>query len=125
MFLLDSDIVIWLLRNDTKIVKIVGKLANQGELAVSAITIAEIFKNIFPEELSTTESFFSKNKVFDVTAEIAQKAGFYWRDFHKKFANLSITDCIVAATAQHKNVDLLTLNIRHFPMTDINIIKPS
>ncbi len=124
MFLLDSDIVVWILRNDVKVTRAIEKLSIQGQLAVSTITIAEIFKNIFPEELPRSNNFFTTNTVFDVTSEIAKQSGYYWQDFHKKLANLSITDCIVAATAKNQNVKVVTLNTKHFPMKDIEVINP-
>lgn len=124
MFLLDSDIVVWVLRNEPKILKAVEKLATKDQLAVSTITIAEIFKNIFPEELPRTNNFFLNNSIFDVTSEIAKQSGYYWQDFHKKLANLSITDCIVAATAKNEKAKLVTLNNKHFPMKDIEVLNP-
>ena len=59
----------------------------------------------------------------DVDLAIADGAGEYLRKFHKSHA-LSIGDAVIAATAKEMGVKLVTRNIKHYPMKDIEIIKP-
>ncbi len=124
MYLLDSDIVIWLLRKEPKVTKAIKWLANKDIIGVSTITVAEVYKNAFDHEFLDIEELFSKNIPTDVNTEIARLAGKYWKEFHPKLEKLSLSDTIVAATTRFYDATLVTLNTRHFPMTDITVINP-
>ena len=124
MYTLDTDIVIWILRKEQRIIDFVKDIVEKNNTSVSTITVAEIYKNIFPDEILSFDDFLSHQAIIPVTVEIAKEAGLYWQKFHRKLLNLSITDCIVASTTQKSNSTLLTLNTRHFPMSDIKILDP-
>lgn len=124
MYLIDTNIVIWLLRGKKKYVDIVQKLKYKSPLSISTVTIAEVYKNIFPSEILKTENILSEFAVWDVTTPIAKQAGLYWQEYNKKFKKLHILDCVIAGTAKENNLILLTLNIRHFPMKDIHTLDP-
>jgi predicted nucleic acid-binding protein len=124
MFILDSDIVIWILREDPKIIESIHKLTSDVDLAVSALTVTEIYKNIFPSEIVKTETLFDRLRIFDVTREIAKDAGYYWQEYARKLTGLSLADCVIASTTKVNKAILLTLNTRHFPMTDIKVQNP-
>ncbi len=124
MFVLDTDVVIWILRRHVKIMRTIEKITAHSAPAVSAMTVAEVYKHIYPAELPMIEEYFDYHAVIPVSTTIAKQAGLYWNDFNKKFKTLSIADCIVAATAQSMNATLVTLNSRHFPMTDIKVVNP-
>lgn len=59
----------------------------------------------------------------DVDLAIADGAGEYLRKFRKSHA-LSIGDAVIAATAKEMGVKLVTRNIKHYPMKDVEIVKP-
>ena len=124
MFILDSDIVIWLLRNDKVVVQALSKITSSQKASISALTVTEIYKNIFPSETSTTEALFNSLETIDVNREIAREAGYYWQEHIKQFRTLSLADCVIAATTKIHSFTLLTLNTRHFPMTDIKVVNP-
>jgi predicted nucleic acid-binding protein len=124
MYVLDTDIAIWILRRDTAIIETLKQNVSQNESAISTITIAELYKNIFPSELTSTEEFIAYQRIIPVSAQIAREAGYYWNQFHKRISGLSITDCIIAATAKIHQGVLCTLNTRHFPMSDIIVRNP-
>lgn len=125
MYILDTDIVIWLMRNEKKVVRWVKKIISKDQTAISTITVAEIYKNIYPEEIEAFDDFLQKQEIIPVSVEIAKEAGLYWREFHKKLSQLSITDCIVAASALINRAPLATINVKHFPMENINVVSPS
>jgi len=124
MFVLDTDIVIWILRGDRKVISSVDKLIDNDRTGISTITIAEVYKYTFPSELHKNEDVINHQELFSVTKEIAVQAGLYWNQYHKKLLRLSLSDTIVAATCRSENCQLLTLNTRHFPMTDIKVLNP-
>ena len=55
MYLLDTDVFIWILRGRKDLVNRVSALRNKSPLSLSVITIAEVYQNTFPSELLTTE----------------------------------------------------------------------
>ena len=124
MYLLDTDVLIWVLRGKQEIIDKILQLKEESPLSISVISIAEIYKNIFPSELTPTEDFLSQHNQLDTTQKIAKIAGLYWQEYSKQLKNLSLTDCIIAATANVNNAKLVTLNTKHFPMKDISVINP-
>lgn len=123
MYLCDSDIIIWILRGNQRIADAVSVLVGKTQPTVSAITVAEVYQHVFPKEIPSTEKLFSTYNVYSVDASIARAGGLYWQHYCKRFATLSIADCIIAATAREHNLTLATLNTRHFPMDDIKLYK--
>lgn len=119
MFLIDTDIIIWALRGNIKYEEFLQELKDKDSLSISTVTIAEIYKNVFPSEIVKTESVLDELQTWDVTPAIAKQSGLYWQEYIKKLKNLSLTDCLIAATANVNNLTLVSLNVRHFPMKDI------
>ena len=124
MYLLDTDVLIWILRGREDIVEKVSELKETSNLCISVISVAEIYKNIFPSELTTTEDFLDQHIIFDTDQKIAKIAGLYWQQYNKQFKTLSLADCLIAATANENNLTLVSLNIKHFPMNDIKVLNP-
>jgi predicted nucleic acid-binding protein len=124
MYVLDTDVLIWVLRGRAEIIEKVSQLKEHSALGISVISIAEIYKNIFPSELTTTEDYLNQHIKFTVDEKAARIAGLYWQQYAKDLKALSLTDCLIAATANVNNVTLISLNAKHFPMTDIKVINP-
>jgi len=124
MYLLDTDVLIWVLRGKKEIVNKVSELKNKSPLGISVISTAEIYKNIFPSELTVTEDYLEQHLIFDVDQKIAKTAGLYWQQYVKQLKNLSLTDCLIAGTASVNDLVLVTLNTKHFPMKNIKVLNP-
>lgn len=125
MHLIDTDILIWVLRGNKKYEEFLQNLKDKDTLSISTVTIAEIYKNIFPSEIIKTEGILNEFQTWDVTSSIAKQAGLYWQQYVKHLKNLSLTDCLIAATASINNLTLISLNIKHFPMNDIRVLNPT
>jgi len=63
-------------------------------------------------------------QTWDVTPTIAKQAGLYWQEYIKQLKNLSLTDCLIAGTANANNLVMVSLNAKHFPMKDIQLLNP-
>ena len=124
MYILDSDVVIWILRGDQKIISAVENIVDKNRTGISTITVAEIYKFTFPSEFYKNEDLINQQDLFPVTREIAKEAGLYWNQFHHRLLTLSLADTIVAATCKANNYQLVTLNTRHFPMSDVKVLNP-
>lgn len=116
--------MIWILRGNKKIQEEILRLSYETSLSISVISIAEIYKNIFPAELTVTEDFLEEFVIFEVDQKMAKVAGLYWQQYSKNLRNLSLADCLIAATANVNNATLVTLNTKHFPMKDVEVINP-
>jgi|SRR3990167_7592515 len=124
MYLLDTDVLIWVLRGKKDIVDKVSELKNKSSLGISVISTAEIYKNIFSSELTVTEDYLGQHIIFDVDQKIAKTAGLYWQQYAKQLKNLSLIDCLIAGTANVNSLILVSLNTKHFPMKDIQVLNP-
>lgn len=124
MYLIDTDVLIWVLRGNKEYEELLQKLKDQDTLSISTITIAEVYKNIFPAEIVKTENLLNEFQVWDVTSNIAKQAGFYRQQYSKELKNLSLMDCLIAGCANVNNLTLVSLNAKHFPMKDIQLLKP-
>lgn len=124
MYILDTNILIWVLRENKTFTDIYHALKHETLVSISTMTVAEIYKNALPNEVIDTEELFIDLKIWDVTTSIAKRGGLYWQQYSKKLKNLHILDCLIAATAREYNLTLVTLNTRHFPMPDIHVIYP-
>lgn len=125
MYLLDTDVLIWVLRGKIEIVDKISLIKKNHSLAISVVSIAEIYKNIFPAELRDTEAMINQHILIDVTVPIAKDAGMYWQQYAKKFEKFSLADCLIAASAKSETAKLLTLNTKHYPMHDIEVVSPT
>ena len=124
MFLLDTDILIWILRGKKEVREKVSKLKEKSPLAISVISIAEIFRNVFPSELSTTEDFLNQHIIFNLDQKTAKIGGLYCQQYSKQLKNLTLDDCLIAGCANVNDLTLVSLNTKHFPMKDIKTINP-
>jgi predicted nucleic acid-binding protein len=110
--LIDTDLIIDVLRNVKKAVKLLEKLIEGNELYISGITEGELFsgrdlKDKRKEKIVLT--FLSKFQKVNPTNEILQLAG----EFRRKY-NVSFLDCIIAATAYKIEAKVLTKNLKDF-----------
>ena len=125
--LLDSNIVILILRGNEQMVQFYNQLVELfgQNLAVSVVTVYEVLAGMRPGEEQKTKEFLGKLKCLPVTEEIAEKAAEYRRDFRAKGRTLLAPDLLIAATAFCHKLCLYTLNQKDFPMTDITKEVPS
>ena len=123
--MLDTDVITWILRNKQDIIEKISQVKEESPVCISVMSIAEVYKNMFPTELVTTEEFLNQHIVYTIDAKIAKVAGLYWQQYNKQLKGLSISDCLIAGTANVNDLTVVTLNIKHFPMKDIKVLDPS
>ena len=122
--LIDSDILIDHLRKEKPALDYVNREIDNGSpLFMSVISRIEIFSGARKGEGETIQTLFDLLTPVDVDVTIADRAGDYLMKFRKSNA-LSIGDAIMAATSREMGMKLVTRNIKHFPMKDVEILKP-
>jgi predicted nucleic acid-binding protein len=110
--IVDTSIIIDILRNVKASIDLVHRLSKENLLFISGITEAELFSGKDADNERKKEkilellSYFQK---INPNNEILQKAG----EFRRKY-NVSLLDCIIAATAYYLNAEILTKNEKDF-----------
>lgn len=118
--LMDTDIVIDYLRNQTSAVHYLEQWTDT--LFLSVVTVAEIYAGVRDQnERKTTEIFLSAFSIIPLDNTIAVAGGEFCKKY-KKSHGTGLADALIAATALHYEANLVTLNARHYPM--LKTIKP-
>jgi len=112
--ILDSDILIWLLRGKKEIVKQFASLIEQ-DLCITPIQIAEIHVGLRAGEHEKTSRFLDFFTVLPLDQAIGARAGDLMREFRKSH-QVDLPDALIAATALQHRLKLWTLNRKHYPM---------
>ena len=120
MIVVDTDILIWLLRGNQDIADKFIDLAENtnGNIFITPIQIAEICAGIRKNEEEDTEIFFRRCQIINIDFNIGKQAGIYM-SLYKKSHNVTIADSLIAATAKMKSFKIWTLNKKHYPMFSI------
>ena len=123
MILLDTTIAVDHLRGDDRAASLLERLANEGEpLLASELSRFELLAGMRPEELDATERFMDALSWVPVNEEIARLAGSMAAEYRTSHSGIDAIDYVIAATATVTGADLLTTNVRHFPM--IPLLRP-
>jgi len=120
----DSDILIWHLRGDRRAAELLRRLSQDesADLWTGALQRAEIVLFARECELPETLALLLRFKTHPVTQEIVDEAGpLYrkWRPTH----GIDVNDAILAATAMLTGGKIYTLNLKHYPMPDLVVLR--
>ena len=115
--LLDTDVLIDFLRGHGDAISLV---AGSERLMVSSISVAELYAGVRggadgAEQPALKRLLLSLFRVMPVSDDIAQLGGLYKRDYGRSHG-VGLADGIIAATATAEDAELMTLNVRHYPM---------
>jgi len=122
IFLPDTSVLIDTLKRKPERTKLIRALVSQGHsLACCAITVGEIYAGMRPGEASHTAQFFSTLVWVETSFSIAQRAGTLRNEWGRKGITLALTDTMIAATALHYGLTLITDNRKDFPMPELTI----
>ncbi len=117
---LDTDILINLLRGSAAARDFVANALEEHELLCSVITVAEIWTGMRVHEEQATRLLIDSLKVIEVNQTIAEQAGRFKGTV--KSHVLELDDCLIAATAFCTGAALATGNGKHYPMKELRKI---
>ena len=121
-YLLDTTVIIDCLRGRKEVVEFLTELASEGLIVgCCAINIAEVYAGMRENERQVTRRFLDSLEYYEVTRNLAELAGGYKREYAGKGITLSLSDVIIAAVAISHNLILVTDNLRHYPMPELDI----
>ena len=98
-------------------------LVGPDEVGVSAVSVAEFFAGLRPEDRPRWEAFLDQTDHWNITREIAVQAGVYRYAYVRLGRAISTPDALIAATALAIGATLLTNNVRHFPMPELRLLR--
>ena len=116
MKLLDTSIAIDHLRLVPRAVELVEELIEREDLAASELVRYELLAGARIDELETIELLCGALEWVPVNRRIAHVGGELARRFHASHSGIEDVDYLIAATALVLDVELLTTNVKHFPM---------
>ena len=125
-YLLDSDTVIGVLRGASAATRLLDDLYRQGDtLCTCAVVIAEVYTGLRPVDVQQGDELLRPMRFLTSAPEIGRQAGLWRYEFARQGLQLSAPDCLIAATAYHHRSTLVTGNTRHFPMTELAMLRIS
>jgi predicted nucleic acid-binding protein len=115
--LLDTTVAIDHLRGDQAAVDLLRRLVEDDEtLAASEVVRFELVAGVRDDELAALERFFSAVSWVAAGEDVARAAGDLARKHRRAHSGIDDADYLIAATALLLEADLLTTNVRQFPM---------
>jgi predicted nucleic acid-binding protein len=115
--LLDTTIAIDHLRGSDPAVDLLNRLVDDGEtLLASEVVRFELLAGVRDEEFEALEQFFSAVSWVAIDEGVSRTAGLLARKHREAYSGISDGDYLIAATSLILDAELLTTNVRHFPM---------
>ena len=114
--LLDTSIVVDLLRGHGPALEYARGLDAQP--VCSEVTRVEVLRGVRTGEGRLTDRLLGTLRWVSVDEAVARRAGELGRRWRASHRGLGTIDLMIAATALEHDLEIATLNVRHFPMID-------
>jgi predicted nucleic acid-binding protein len=114
--LVDSSVVIDYLRDDPRAVALLEPLVTDERLLGSETTRFEVLAGMRSGEEEATDSILGTIGWIPVDELVSRRAASLVRRYRDAHGGIEDADYLIAATALELEADLLTTNVRHFPM---------
>lgn len=117
MKLIDTSVAIDHLRGLPAAVELLQELIESDEpVFASEVVRFELLAGVREDEVGALEEFCSALSWVPVGEEVARSAGSLAQKHRRAYSGIDDADYLIAATAVLLEADLLTTNVRHFPM---------
>jgi predicted nucleic acid-binding protein len=115
--LVDTSVAVDHLRGDESAVELLHELVFGDETLISSEVVRfELLAGVRAAETDALEEFFSAVSWIPVDEQISRVAGALAREHRAAHSGIDDADYLIAATALVCGAELLTKNVRHFPM---------
>ncbi len=118
MRLFDSNVLIAHLRGVDAATGLLLLAVEEGTAACSVLSRVEIEGGMRSGERHVVRRLFAHMQVEPVTEPIAVRAAEMVRAHRRSHPGIDLVDYVIAATAEIHEAELLTLNVKHFPMLE-------
>jgi predicted nucleic acid-binding protein len=115
--LLDTTVAIDHLRGADAAVELLRRLVEEEETVLASEVVRfELLAGVRDDELETLGQFFSALSWVPVDEGVSRTAALLARKHRRAYGGIDDVDYLIAATALILEAELLTTNVRHFPM---------
>ena len=98
-------------------------VAADEQMVISVVTVTELLGGMRVGEEAQTEQLLGLFTVLDADEAVGRQAAVYLRAFRHSH-RIDLGDALIAATALVSGIELLTRNVKHYPMEDIVVTVP-
>lgn len=117
MKVLDTSVAIDHLRGSEPAANLLTTALDAGEaLVASEVVRFELLIGAHKDEMEALEDFSAALSWIPVTEEVARTAAALARRHRRSHSGIDDADYLIASTALLLDADLVTTNVRHFPM---------
>ncbi|MGL4177705.1 MAG: PIN domain-containing protein [Dermatophilaceae bacterium] len=121
MVVLDSTLLIDVLRGRPAVARLRGLRERGTRLATTAVNIGEIVRGIQPGEKDHVAALARGLEAIPVDHEVGWRAGEWRRELAGRAITLWPADCLIAAAAAECGAALATGNPKDFPMDGLDL----
>jgi predicted nucleic acid-binding protein len=114
--LFDTDVLIEHLKGNPRATELLLETSAAGQAGCSVLTRFELLAGMRSNERSQIRLLLDSLINLETSVEVATRAGEWARTYRRSDAGISSIDYLIAATAEVHGADLLTQNVRHYPM---------
>ncbi len=116
MKLVDTTVAVDFLRGHAQAVRLLRDLVADDDVLASELVRFELLAGVREGELDALESFCSALGWMPVDADVTRTAGLLVRKYRASHGGIDDVDYLIGASAIVVDAELLTTNVRHFPM---------
>jgi predicted nucleic acid-binding protein len=123
--LLDTPVLIDLLERKPKAIARLRALADRGaKLAISILSVAELYTGIGPDEEERTAQFFDLFDVIPLSEDLARRSSKLIAERRRNGRAYSLNDMLIAASAIEFDYMLYTTNRKDFEVPGLVFFTP-
>jgi tRNA(fMet)-specific endonuclease VapC len=124
IFLLDTTVIVDAINGKRDRNQLLDELlAQRNLLSCCSINVTEVYAGMRPREAKVTEAFLWSLKFYEVTWDIARRAGELKNEWAKKGQTIAVPDITIAAVVLANGLTLVTDNRKHFPMRELQLLS--
>jgi len=113
----DADVLIAVLRGSPDAIRVLAEARRQDDRILSVTPVrVEVLRGVLPGEEVATSRLLGLLDWVPVDEELADRAGDLGRLYRPSHPKIEVVDLLIAAAAERLGAEILTRNVRHFPM---------
>jgi len=117
LIVIDTDVLIWLLRGNEKVKEMFKRAIEETEglLYITPVQIAEIHAGMRKKEREKTKKLLDSLLIIEIDREIGKLAGEFVKKYGKSHS-VTLADALIGAATIVRGMKLWTFNKKHYPM---------